>query len=148
METSPKLQYVPASRLVMTMPWQIWALGWLAMIKACLWVFVTDTHHPALLVKYLVLAAPFYLMAVGIWNLRKWALRGLAVLCALDLLLHLVIPDALFMIDVGPTGRRQVIYATVVAMISGPVADVGALLLLPFARRVMGRWDLLKTEDN
>lgn len=148
MQNAPKFQMFPSSRLINTMPWQTWALGWLAMLKACLWVFITDVHNSTLLLKYLVLAAPFFILGVGIWNLRNWAFWGLAALCGLDLIIHLVLPDALIMIDSGPAGRRKVIYSTVLALISGPAADAGVLALLPFARSAIGRWELLKTEEN
>ncbi len=144
MDRSPRIDLYPPSRLAVPMPWQVWAIGWLAILKAFLWMFVTDTHNPALLVKFIVFALPCLAAGIGVWNLRKRAFWAIAGLCALDLLLHVLLPDGFFVTDAAPTGRRVVIYSTVISLISGPVADAAILALWPSARRFAGRWDLLE----
>jgi hypothetical protein len=148
MTHAPPLKFIPPSRLAASFPWPIWALGWLALIKALLWIFVTDTHNPPLLGKYLLMAVPCLLLCVGIWNLRKWALWGLGLVCLLDLASHFILPNALIITDPAPGGIRLVLYSTVINFISGPISDAASLALLPIARHSIGKWTLLENQPK
>ncbi len=145
---TPTLKLLPSSRLAISFPWPIWALGWLALIKALLWIFVTDTHNPPLMAKYLLMAVPCLLFCVGIWNLRKWAFWGLALVCIVDLASHFILPNAFIITDAAPGGTRMVLYSTVINFISGPISDAASLVLLPIARPSVGQWTLLENRPK
>jgi hypothetical protein len=79
-------------------PWQVWAVGWLAIFKAFLWL-ATDPVLPSpaaerLAAKFLLTMIPFLVLGIGVWNLRKWAVWGIIALCIADLLFFIVWPDA------------------------------------------------------
>lgn len=145
---TPTLKLFPASRLAASFPWPIWALGWIALTKALLWIFVTDTHNPPLLAKYLLMTVPCLLLCVGIWNLRKWAFWGLVLVCLVDLASHFILPNGFMMTDATPGGTRVVLYSTVINFISGPITDAAAIVLLPVARHAIGQWALLENKPK
>jgi len=83
------IQIFPAERMQTDYPWQLWAIGWLAIFKAVLWLAYEPAVADAVLRlvgwKYLLGAAPFLVCGVGLWRRERWAAWGLTVLAAVDL---------------------------------------------------------------
>jgi hypothetical protein len=79
-------------------PWPVWAVGWLAIFKAFLWLaidpVVPSSMAERLAAKFLITMIPFLVLGIGVWNLRKWAVWGLAALSIADLLFFIVFSDA------------------------------------------------------
>ncbi|MBI9075776.1 MAG: hypothetical protein JEZ02_10225 [Desulfatibacillum sp.] len=84
----PPFQLAPVWRSYTDFPWYVWALGWTAVLKASIWFFLEPASlQPIMLWKCLFMSIPYMVLASGVWNLKRWAIAGLAVLGALDLLL-------------------------------------------------------------
>ena len=85
-----RLKLFPAERMHTDFPWVLWAVGWLAVIKAFLWLaYEPALPHTLLRVlgfKLLLAAGPLVVCGVGLWNRRRWAVWGVAALAAVNLL--------------------------------------------------------------
>jgi len=83
-------RYFPPERMYREFPWPIWAVGWLALFKAFLWLSYEPVQPGSLLtllgIKYLLNMIPMAIFAIGVWNLRKWAMWGLIILSVANLL--------------------------------------------------------------
>jgi hypothetical protein len=70
-------------------PWPIWAIGWLALFKAFLWLSYEPVQPGSLLTilgaKYLLNMVPMAVFAIGLWNLEVYIysviLSGITLLC-------------------------------------------------------------------
>jgi len=93
------LKIFPAERMHTDYPWQLWAVGWLAIFKAILWLAYEPAVPDAVLRlvgwKYLLGAAPFLVCGVGLWRRERWAAWGLTVLAAVDLALLIGMPQSI-----------------------------------------------------
>ena len=82
----PSFKLAPVWRSYTDFPWYVWALGWIAILKASVWFFLEPAApQPEMVWKCLLMALPYLIMASGVWNLKRWAIAGLAVLGAVDL---------------------------------------------------------------
>ena len=129
----------PKWRMYRGFPWPIWAAGWLAVFKALLWL-ATDPVAPSpiaerIAAKFLILMVPFLVTAIGVWNLRKWAVWGLMVTSVLDLLFFVVFPDAARII----TGNSFIGLAVVLLAGVGPLGDVLILTATPSMLKHAGK---------
>jgi hypothetical protein len=110
-------------------PWQLWAIGWLAIFKAILWLAYEPAVHEAFLRlvgwKYLLGAAPFLACGVGLWRRERWAAYGLSVLAAVDLALLIMMPKSLpaYLVD-SEVFLFSVVLSAVVLVCGGPVGDL------------------------
>jgi hypothetical protein len=131
-----KRNLLPAERLQIDYPWTVWAVGWLAVFKAFLWLAYEPVLPEALLrfvgIKYLLAALPLSVCAVGLWNRRRWAVWGLAFLAVLDLLLLLARPQSFYayLID-SEVFLFSVILSAVVLVCSGPLGNLLILCAVP-----------------
>jgi hypothetical protein len=136
-----KFYIFPEWRMVNTFPWQIWAVGWLAIFKAVLWL-ATDPNMPEqlaniLAAKFLVFMIPFIILGFSVWNLRRWGMWGLIILSAADLLVYIIIPEASGYI----MGNNFWLIAAALLVCNGPIGDILILLASPVMLKHAGRRD-------
>ena len=144
-EGFPRFRIFPPWRMDPVFPWQVWAVGWLAVVKALLWMstnpLVPSPLAGFMAAKFLVAMTPFLLLGLGIWNLRKWAVWGLMIAAIVDLAFFIVFPDAWrFLI-----GGQFWAIAAVLLIFNGPIGNVLILLATPFLLKTAGQYDLLGT---
>jgi len=126
----------PAERMHIDFPWQLWAIGWLAVFKAILWLAyepaVNDTILRLVGWKYLLGAAPFLVCGVGLWQRRRWAAWGLTLLAVVDLALLIVMPQSIqaYLVD-SEVFLFSVVLSAVVMVCGGPVGDLLILCAAP-----------------
>ena len=126
----------PAERMHTDYPWLLWAIGWLAVFKAILWL----AYEPAVpevvlrLVgwKYLLGAGPFLVCGIGLWRRERWAAWGLTVLAAVELMLLVVMPASMYayLVD-SEVFIFSAILSVVVLVCGGPVGDFLILCAAP-----------------
>lgn len=113
-------------------PWSLWAIGWLAVFKAILWLAyepaVNEVYLRLVGWKYLLGAAPLLVCGVGLWRRERWAAWGLTVLAAADLLLLIGVPQSIhaYLVD-SEVFLFSVVLSLVVQVCGGPL---GSLLIL------------------
>lgn len=139
----PRFRFFPNWRMESGFPWQIWAAGWLAVVKALLWMS-TDPVVPSplagfLTAKFLIAMIPFLLLGIGVWNLRRWAAWGLMIAAIADLAFFIVFPGAWRFL----TGGSFWGLAVVLLIFNGPIGNILILLTAPFLLKTAGRYELL-----
>ena len=131
-----QLKLFPAERMNVDYPWSLWAIGWLAIFKAVLWLAYEPVLPEAILRlvgwKYLLGAVPMLICGVALWRRRRWAAWGLAVLAAADLVLIVVVPPTLqaYLVD-SEVMIFSILLSAVVLVCGGPVGDVLILCGVP-----------------
>jgi hypothetical protein len=131
-----QLKLLPAERMNVDYPWSLWAIGWLAIFKAVLWLAYEPALPQAILRlvgwKYLLGALPMLICGVALWRRRRWAAWGLAVLAAADLVLIVVVPATLqaYLVD-SEVMIFSILLSAVVLVCGGPVGDVLILCGVP-----------------
>ncbi len=130
------LKLFPAERMNTDYPWPLWAIGWLAIFKAVLWLAYEPALPEAVLRwvgwKYLLGALPLLICGVALWRRRRWAAWGLAVLAAADLISLAVTPASLqaYLVD-SEVGIFSILLSAVVLVCGGPLGDLLILCGLP-----------------
>ena len=141
----PRFRFFPNWRMDPGFPWPIWSVGWLAVIKALLWVssnpVVPEPLATYLFAKFAVAMIPFLVLGVGLWNLRKWAAWGLIVAAAADLAFFIVFPNAWRFLTAGSFWAL----AALLLVFNGPIGNVLILAAGPVLLKTAGRHDLLDT---
>jgi hypothetical protein len=111
----------------------------LAVFKALLWLatdpVATIPIAERMAAKFLILMVPFLVTAIGVWNLRKWAVWGLVVTSVIDLLFFIVFPNTASVI----TGNRFIGLAVVLLAGVGPLGDVLILAATPSMLKHAGK---------
>jgi hypothetical protein len=131
-----QVKLLPAERMNVDYPWSLWAIGWLAIFKAVLWLAYEPVLPEAILRlvgwKYLLGALPMLICGVALWRRRRWAAWGLAVLAAADLVLIVVVPPTLqaYLVD-SEVMIFSILLSAVVLVCGGPVGDVLILCGVP-----------------
>jgi hypothetical protein len=120
-------------------PWQIWAVGWLAIFKAVIWLSTSPNCPNSMLklltVKFLVCMVPFIVLGVGVWNLKKWAIWGIILLCTADLVFFIIFHEALSCI----MGDTFWLLAAILMIFNGPVGNVLILIAAPCLLKHSGK---------
>jgi len=129
-------RFFPPERMNKDFPWPVWAVGWLALFKAFLWLAYEPAQPEALLTllgtKYLLNMAPMAVFAVGVWNLRKWAVWGLSILAAANILFFIIYPQSLNAVFVhSEVYVYSIILSSITLLCNGPLGDVLILLTTP-----------------
>ncbi len=130
------LRLFPAERMYVDYPWVLWAVGWLAIFRAVLWLAFEPVVPDAMLRlvgwKYIVGALPFLACGVGIWRRRRWAAWGLALMAAAGLAMLLVVPQSFqaYLVD-SEVYAFTVILSAVMLVCGGPVGDLLILCAIP-----------------
>ena len=126
----------PSERMNSDYPWTIWAVGWLGIFKAFLWLAYEPVQAEAVLrllgTKFLLNMIPLAIFAIGLWNLRKWGAWGLIALSVANLIFFIVNPQTLNAVLVVSEVR---IYAIILSFITllcnGPLGDILILCAAP-----------------
>jgi hypothetical protein len=123
---------LPAERMNTEYPWTLWAIGWLAIFKAFLWLAYEPALPEAILRpvgwKYVLQALPLLICGVALWRRHRWAAWGIALSAVADLVFLAARPGSLqaYLVD-SEVVLFQVLLSAVVLVGSGPV---GSLLML------------------
>lgn len=130
------LRVFPPERMDKEFPWPIWAVGWLALFKAFLWLSYEPVQPESLLTligtKYLLNMIPMAIFAIGVWNLRKWATWGLIVLSLANLLFFIIYPQTLSAVLVeSEVYIYSIILSFITLLCNGPIGDILILLASP-----------------
>jgi hypothetical protein len=136
-----KFYFFPSWRMANTFPWQIWAVGWLAIFKAVLWL-ATDPNIPEqladiLTAKFLIFMIPFIILGISVWNLKSWGVWGLIILSAADLLIYIVLPETSRYI----IGDNFWLIAAALLICNGPIGDILILIASPVMLKHAGQGD-------
>ena len=131
-----KFRVFPPERMDIEFPWTIWAVGWLAIFKAFLWLAYEPVQAEAVLrllgSKFLLNTIPLVICAVGVWNLRKWAVWGLIAFAAANLLFFIVNPQTISATLVTSENRIVAIILSFVTLFcNGPLGDFFILCAAP-----------------
>ena len=126
----------PSERMDLEYPWMIWAAGWLALFKAFLWLAYEPVQAESVLrllgAKFLLNTIPLIILAIGVWNLRKWAAWGLIAISIANLIFFIVNPQTLNAVLVVSEVRIYSIILSVITLIcNGPLGDIFILCAAP-----------------
>ena len=129
-------RFFPPERMDSGFPWPIWALGWLALFKAFLWLSYEPVQPGALLTlvgaKYLLNMVPMALFAFGVWNLKKWAMWGLIIFSVANLLFFIIYPQSLNAVFVqSEVYIYSILLSFITLVCNGPLGDILILLATP-----------------
>ena len=117
-------------------PWVIWAVGWLALLKAFIWLAYEPVQPQNVLqlmaYKNLLSIIPLVIFGIGIWNLRKWAIWGILIVAIGNLIFFIVNPQTLNVVMVYSEVRLYtMILSSVTLLCNGPVGDFLILCAAP-----------------
>lgn len=126
----------PSERMDSDFPWTVWAVGWLAIFKAFLWLAYEPVQSESVLRllgdKFLLNIIPLVICAVGVWNLKKWAVWGLIAIASGNLIFFIVNPETLNAILVASEVRiYSIILSLVTLLCNGPLGDFLILCAAP-----------------
>lgn len=130
-------RFFPPERMDREFPWPIWAVGWLALFKAFLWLSYEPVQSGSLLTllgtKYLLNMVPMAIFAIGVWNLKKWAMWGLIILSVANLIFFISYPQSLNAILIeSEVYIYSIILSFITLLCNGPLGDIFILLATPF----------------
>ncbi len=123
-------------RLESAFPWPLWAVGWLAVFRAFLWLAWEPAASEELLRllgwKYLLGAGPYLACALGLWRRCRWAAWGMVLLAAADLALLAVVPRSVYayLVD-SEIFPFSIALSLILLVCGGPLGDVAVLALVP-----------------
>ena len=130
----------PPERMEAEFPWIIWAVGWLALLKAFIWMAYEPTEPvnalQLLAYKNLLNIIPLVVFSIGVWNLRKWAVLGILLVAVGNLIFFIVNPHTLTAVMVHSEVRLYTaILSSVTLLCNGPVGDILILCAGPVMLR-------------
>lgn len=125
-----------SQRLHVDYPWPVWAIGWLAILKAFIWLgaepaSLPDKQLTLMGYKYVIFMLPLIFCGLGAWRMKKWAAWGLILLAVTDLLFFLVSPAARASLALNTTSSVAHVFSMTIYIINGPPSAVMILLLSP-----------------
>jgi hypothetical protein len=128
--------FFPAQRMDAEFPWVIWAVGWLALLKAFLWMAYEPVQPENILqlmgYKYLLNIAPLVVCGIGVWNLRKWAVWGILLVSIANLIFFIVDSQTLNAVLVHSEVYLYSIILSIVTLVcNGPIGDILILCAAP-----------------
>jgi len=117
-------------------PWVIWAIGWLALLKAFIWLAYEPVQPENILqlmaYKNLLSIIPLIILSIGIWNFKKWAIWGILILAVGNLIFFVLNPQTLNAVMVHTEVRLYTLILSSVTLIcSGPVGDFLIICAVP-----------------
>ena len=124
-----QVKVFPSERMDPEYPWTIWAVGWLAIFKAFLWLAYEPVEAESVLrllgAKFLMNTIPLVILASGVWNQKKWAVWGLIALSVANLIFFIVNPQTLNAVLVVSEVRiYSIILSFLTLLCNGPVGDI------------------------
>ena len=134
--SSTDFRIFPPERMDSDFPWINWAVGWLALLKAFIWLAYepVESNDILLLMAYKnsLNLIPMVLFGIGVWNLRKWAVWGILFFAVVNLVFFFIYPQTLSAVLVHSEVRLyQIILSTVTLLCNGPVGDFLILCATP-----------------
>ena len=126
----------PPERMETEFPWVIWAVGWLALLKAFIWLAYEPVEVENVLqlmaYKNLLNIIPLVIFGIGVWNFRKWAIWGILIVAIGNLIFFIVNPQTLNAVMVQSEVRLYTtILSSVTLLCNGPVGDILILCAAP-----------------
>jgi hypothetical protein len=126
----------PPERMEIEFPWIIWAVGWLAFLKAFIWLAYEPVEAENVLqlmaYKNLLNIMPLVIFGIGVWNFRKWAVLGILIVACGNLIFFIVNPQTLNAVMVHSEVRiYTVILSSVTLLCNGPLGDFLILCATP-----------------
>jgi len=117
-------------------PWVIWAIGWLALLKAFIWLAYEPVEPQNILqlmaYKNLLNILPLVVFGIGIWNLRKWAIWGILIVAVANLIFFIVNPVTLNAVMVNSEVHLYtMILSSITLLCNGPIGDILILCAAP-----------------
>jgi hypothetical protein len=124
-----QVKIFPSERMHPEYPWTIWAVGWLAIFKAFLWLAYEPVQDESVLrllgAKFLLNTIPLVILAIGVWNRKKWAVWGLIALSVANLIFFIVNPQTLNAVLVVSEVRiYSIILSFLTLLCNGPLGDI------------------------
>ena len=124
-----QVKIFPSERMDPEYPWTIWAVGWLAIFKAFLWLAYEPGQEASILrllgTKFLLNTIPLVILAIGVWNRKKWAVWGLIALAVVNLIFFIVNPQTLNAVLVVSEVRiYSIILSFLTLLCNGPLGDI------------------------
>ena len=124
-----QVKVFPSERMDPDYPWTIWAVGWLAIFKAFLWLAYEPVQDESVLrllgAKFLLNTIPLVILAIGVWNRKKWAVWGLIALSVANLIFFIVNPQTLNAVLVVSEVRiYSIILSFLTLLCNGPLGDI------------------------
>ena len=124
-----QVKVFPSERMDPDYPWTIWAVGWLAIFKAFLWLAYEPVQDESVLrllgAKFLLNTIPLVILASGVWNRKKWAVWGLIALSVANLIFFIVNPQTLNAVLVVSEVRiYSIILSFLTLLCNGPLGDI------------------------
>jgi hypothetical protein len=142
-ENQPSFVILPGWRMYKDFPWQIWAVGWLAIFKAFIWLSTSpDCPDPVLnilTIKFVVCMVPFIIFGIGVWNLRKWAVWGIILLCIADLVFFIIFQPEIYMAAGCMMGNSFWLLTLTLMLFNGPLGSVLILITTPYLLKHSGK---------
>lgn len=138
--TQKDFSFFPPGRMYRDYPWQIWAIGWLAVFKGLLWLayepVISDQLLRLLGYKYILGMIPLVLCGIGLWNRKPWAYWGMSVIALADLVFFAAQRETLqaYVVQSEFPGFSPVL-SLIVLLFNGPLGDILILLGLPSMRK-------------
>lgn len=131
-----QFKFFPPDRMGLEFPWQIWSIGWLAFFKAFLWLAYEPVQDESVLhilgIRFLLNIVPLFIFAVGVWNLRRWAVWGLIVVSIANLFFFIVNPQMLNAVVVqSEVYIYSIILSFITLLCNGPLGDFLILCAAP-----------------
>ncbi len=119
----------PPERMETEFPWMMWAVGWLALLKAFSWLAYEPVEPANVLqlmaYKYSLGVIPLVIFGIGVWNLRKWAVVGILLVAVGNLIFFIVNPQTLNAVVVqSDVGLYTMILSAITLICNGPVGDL------------------------
>lgn len=130
------LKIFPPERMDSEFPWVLWAVGWLALLKAFIWLAYEPVEPQLVLqlmaAKNIINILPAVIFGIGIWNLRKWAVWGILILAIGNLIFFILNPQTLHAAMVySEVQLYTMILSSVTLLCNGPVGDFLILCATP-----------------
>ena len=124
-----QVKVFPSERMDPEYPWTIWAVGWLAIFKAFLWLAYEPVQAESILrllgAKFLLNMIPLVILAIGLWNQKKWAVWGLIALSVANLIFFIVNPQTLNAVLVVSEVRiYSIVLSFLTLLCNGPLGDI------------------------
>jgi len=134
----------PPQRMEAEYPWVIWAVGWLSILKAFLWMAYEPVQPENILqllgYKYILNILPLLVFGIGVWNLRRWAVWGILLVCVGNLIFFIVNPQTLNAVLVhSEVFIYSIIFSSVTLLCNGPIGDFLILCAAPSMLRHSSR---------
>jgi len=131
-----RFRYFPPERMNADFPWTLWAVGWLCLFKAFLWLAYEPVQTEAVLnllgYKYTLNVVPLVIFGFGIWNFRRWAVWGIIAISIANLIFFVSYPQTLSAVVVeSEVFIYSILLSFITLLCNGPLGDCLILCALP-----------------